>query len=224
VRDQALALKWRESCPTLPVTIETPTLDDIWSAAQLKAKFPISCADAFTVALAQTPLPRDDRRRGVSRSSWSRNRLGRRLIFQSGNHAARAVSNALMPRRRSDRQILEAVRRASELAAVSGHHRLRRGIHGLAIVVSTAPLFGLFGTVIGIVNSFPGCGCDKSTLLGAITKLLGEAFVPSALGLLIAITAWWIRTCLTDRVEALALEAAGAADELVRQLRARQWV
>jgi len=37
----------------LPVTIETPTLDDIWSAAQLKAKFPISCADAFTVALAE---------------------------------------------------------------------------------------------------------------------------------------------------------------------------
>ena len=129
-----------------------------------------------------------------------------------------------MPRRRSDRQILEAVRRASELAAVSGHHRLRCGIHGLAIVVSTAPLFGLLGTVIGIVNSFPGCGCDKSTLLAAITRLLGEAFVPCALGLLVAIAAWWIRTCLTNRAEALALEADSAPDQLVRQLRARQLV
>ena len=44
---------WRESSATLPVTIEVPNPSDIWSAAVLKARFPISYADAFAAALAQ---------------------------------------------------------------------------------------------------------------------------------------------------------------------------
>ena len=49
----ALAEFWRESSRTLPVTIEVPTIDEIWSAAVLKSRFPISYADGFAAALAQ---------------------------------------------------------------------------------------------------------------------------------------------------------------------------
>jgi uncharacterized protein len=49
----ALAQSWRESSRTLPITIETPNIDDIWSAATLKGKYPISFADAFAFAIAQ---------------------------------------------------------------------------------------------------------------------------------------------------------------------------
>ena len=49
----ALAESWRESAATLPVTIEVPTAEDIWSAASIKGRFPISYADAFAAALAQ---------------------------------------------------------------------------------------------------------------------------------------------------------------------------
>jgi len=42
---EALAESWRESSRTLPVTIEVPTGDDIWNAASLKGRFPISHAD-----------------------------------------------------------------------------------------------------------------------------------------------------------------------------------
>lgn len=48
-----LAESWRESSRTLPVTIEVPTADDIWHAASLKGRFPISYADAFAAALAE---------------------------------------------------------------------------------------------------------------------------------------------------------------------------
>ncbi len=48
-----LAESWRESSRTLPVTIEVPATDDIWRAASLKGRYPISYADAFAVALAQ---------------------------------------------------------------------------------------------------------------------------------------------------------------------------
>ena len=50
---EALAEAWRESSQTLPVTIEVPTAEDIWNAASLKGRFPISYADAFAAALTQ---------------------------------------------------------------------------------------------------------------------------------------------------------------------------
>ena len=49
----ALAESWRESSPTLPVTIEVPATGDIWNAASLKGRFPIAYADGFAAALAQ---------------------------------------------------------------------------------------------------------------------------------------------------------------------------
>lgn len=49
----ALADSWRESSGTFPVTIEVPTLDDIWQAASLQGLFPISYAGAFAAALSQ---------------------------------------------------------------------------------------------------------------------------------------------------------------------------
>ena len=48
-----LAESWRASSRTLPVTIEVPAHEDIWSAATLKSQYPIAYADAFAAALAQ---------------------------------------------------------------------------------------------------------------------------------------------------------------------------
>jgi len=50
---ESLAEFWREASRTLPATIDVPGADDIWSAARLKAQFPIAYADAFAAALAQ---------------------------------------------------------------------------------------------------------------------------------------------------------------------------
>jgi predicted nucleic acid-binding protein len=60
----ALADDWRTLSQTLPVTVEVPTMSDIWDAATLKGQFPISYADAFAAALAQKydcPLITEDR-------------------------------------------------------------------------------------------------------------------------------------------------------------------
>ena len=50
---EALALAWRESCGTLPVTAAVATADEIWNAAELNGRFPIGFAGAFAAALAQ---------------------------------------------------------------------------------------------------------------------------------------------------------------------------
>ena len=66
-RSEDLAESWLGSSRTLPVTIEAPTADDIWRAASLKGRFPISYADAFAAALAQKhdcPLVTGDREFG----------------------------------------------------------------------------------------------------------------------------------------------------------------
>ena len=50
---RTLAENWRRTSGALPITIETPTLEDIWEAAVLKGGFRISYADAFAAALAR---------------------------------------------------------------------------------------------------------------------------------------------------------------------------
>lgn len=52
-REEAIALRWREMSGTLPVTIEVPSIEDIWEAAALKGQFPLAYGDAFAAALAQ---------------------------------------------------------------------------------------------------------------------------------------------------------------------------
>jgi predicted nucleic acid-binding protein len=61
---EELADSWRQSSQTLPVTIEIPNAENIWSAASLKSRFAIAYADAFAAALAQKhkcPLVTGDR-------------------------------------------------------------------------------------------------------------------------------------------------------------------
>src|SRR6476619_3237751 len=48
---------------------------------------------------------------------------------------------------------IEASKRALERAEAIVHAELKRGLGGLATIGSTAPLVGLFGTVVGILNA-----------------------------------------------------------------------
>lgn len=50
--NEDLAKSWRDLSKTLPVTIEVPSGEEIWQAAELKGRFPIAYADAFAAALA----------------------------------------------------------------------------------------------------------------------------------------------------------------------------
>lgn len=52
-QQRTAAETWRRAAPTLPVTIDIPSVEDIWAAAELKGRFPISYADAFAAGLAQ---------------------------------------------------------------------------------------------------------------------------------------------------------------------------
>ena len=59
----------------------------------------------------------------------------------------------------------------------------------LATVGSTAPFIGLFGTVWGIMNSFPSIAISRNTSLAIVAPGIAEALFATALGLLAAIPA-----------------------------------
>jgi predicted nucleic acid-binding protein len=52
-RSESVGELWRSLCRTLPVTFEVPSGEEIWKAAFLKGRHPISYADAFAAGLAQ---------------------------------------------------------------------------------------------------------------------------------------------------------------------------
>ncbi len=59
----------------------------------------------------------------------------------------------------------------------------------LATISSAAPFVGLFGTVLGIINSFQSIGTTGVTSLASVAPGISEALVATAAGLLAAIPA-----------------------------------
>ena len=82
-------------------------------------------------------------------------------------------------------------RAGSEIARIEAGAARRMG-HGagvLAIVGSTAPFVGLFGTVWGIMNSFISISESNTTNLAIVAPGIAEALLATAIGLVAAIPA-----------------------------------
>ena len=60
----------------------------------------------------------------------------------------------------------------------------------LSIISSTAPFIGLFGTVVGILETFSKLGNTTSASLNVIAPAISEALVATAAGILVAIPAY----------------------------------
>jgi biopolymer transport protein ExbB len=110
---------------------------------------------------------------------------------------------------------IEASKRALERTEAIVHSELRRGLGGLAMIGSTAPFVGLFGTVMGILNAFVDINNQKAAGLGAVAGGIAEALVTTAIGLLVAIPAVMMFNYLTGRVEAFDVEMDNSSSELI---------
>lgn len=94
----------------------------------------------------------------------------------------------------------------------------RRMIPGLAIVGATAPLLGLFGTVIGIMNAFLGIASKGSGNIQAVAPGIAEALLATAAGLGAAIPAVIAYNVFTGRSERLEGELERLAQETIGAL------
>ena len=114
----------------------------------------------------------------------------------------------------SDKKIMEATVRSMESSANLTHARLKRGLNALATIGSTAPFVGLFGTVIGIMNSFRGTTAERSTYIGMVSGGISEALVTTSLGLLVAVPAVWAYNYFSTKLESFDLEMNSSVDAI----------
>jgi biopolymer transport protein ExbB/TolQ len=77
----------------------------------------------------------------------------------------------------------------------------KKGLSFLAIVSSTAPFIGLFGTVVSILVAFGHMG--NNTSLSLVAPAISEALIATAVGILVAIPAYSFHQILANRFEDL---------------------
>lgn len=65
-----------------------------------------------------------------------------------------------------------------------------KGLTWLSIIASTSPFIGLFGTVIGILETFTALGSKSSASLSVVAPAISEALIATAAGIGVAIFAY----------------------------------
>ncbi len=102
----------------------------------------------------------------------------------------------------------ERLNNAMQIATSEAIQKLEKSLGFLAIIGSTAPFIGLFGTVWGIMNSFQGIAVSKNTSLAVVAPGIAEALLATAIGLFAAIPAVFFYNILTAKINQF-LEKAG---------------
>lgn len=74
------------------------------------------------------------------------------------------------------------------------------GLSWLSIVSTTSPFIGLFGTVVGILESFAKFSSHSKVGFSVIAPAISEALVATAAGIFVAIFAYTFHQILTRKV------------------------
>ena len=75
-----------------------------------------------------------------------------------------------------------------------------KGISWLSIISSTSPFIGLFGTVIGILESFAMFSTQSKVAFSVIAPAISEALVATAAGIFVAVFAYTFHQIMVRRV------------------------
>ena len=119
----------------------------------------------------------------------------------------------------ADPRVTEAALRDTfETAGRSAVHRMERYLNSLGTIASAAPLLGLLGTVIGMIEIFgsqaPSGGNNPALLAHGISVALYN----TAFGLIIAIPSLMLYRYFRGRVDEYTLEMELATDRMVPHL------
>lgn len=109
--------------------------------------------------------------------------------------------------------------KAMEAAAGDELKKMRRYMGALDTMITVAPLLGILGTVVGIINSFEMIGSVGIEAPQAVTAGIAQALITTAAGLSIAIFAVFPYNYFNARVEnaARSIEKYATSLEIVYQ-------
>jgi biopolymer transport protein ExbB len=95
--------------------------------------------------------------------------------------------------------------------------RLERGLVVLEIIIGVAPLLGLVGTILGMMDVFADIGETGLNNATALAHGISEILTATLVGLLIAIPALVAWGYFSKKVEVLAVEMESLCDEFIRR-------
>ncbi len=133
---------------------------------------------------------------------------GARAALQGDRSAVSAALAAAM-RLASRRVPQKAIEDEVQRIALTRLHDLQRGFRALDAIVQVAPLLGLFGTVLGMIEAFrqlqsAGAAVDPSILAGGIWVALLTTAAGLALAMPVSLVLTWLETRLEN--ERVAIE------------------
>ena len=138
--------------------------------------------------------------------------LGMASIFESGFREFTRLSS------QDDvtaAKIVDECQRAMRIAQLREVDRLEQSLATLATIGSTSPYIGLFGTVIGIMNTFRELSGQQTATLAAVAPGISEALIATAMGLFAAIPAVVAYNRYADKVARLEIRYDGFSEELI---------
>jgi biopolymer transport protein ExbB len=113
------------------------------------------------------------------------------------------------------------LRSAMEGAGRVAAHKMERYLSALATIASTAPLMGLFGTVIGMIEIFgaqAATGGNSGSTPAQLAHGISVALYNTAFGLMVAIPSLIFWRYFRARVDAYLLTLELASERLLRHL------
>jgi len=111
----------------------------------------------------------------------------------------------------------ESIDRAVQSYLSAQRLDLERGLNVLATLGSNAPFIGLFGTIMGIIQSFGILSTQQGSAMNAVMLGLAEALIATAVGLFVAIPAVISYNYFSQRLRNFTLEAQSLRDYYVSQ-------
>jgi len=112
-------------------------------------------------------------------------------------------------------KMVDECQRAMRVAQMREVDRLEQSLATLATIGSTSPYVGLFGTVIGIMNSFRELAGVQTATIAMVAPGISEALVATAMGLFAAIPAVVAYNRYADKVIRLETRYDGFVEEFL---------
>jgi len=111
-----------------------------------------------------------------------------------------------------------ALRQTFESAGRGAAHQLERYLNALGTIAAAAPLLGLLGTVVGMIEIFGSQAPTGATNPAALAHGISVALYNTAFGLIIAIPSLMFYRYFRGRVDEHLLSLEQAAEQLVPHL------
>ena len=136
----------------------------------------------------------------------------------SGPNVSKSGKAGGVKSRQSQQTIMDNLERALNRANLDQVNKLEKTLGFLASSGNTAPFIGLFGTVIGILETFSMLGSQSSASLSVIAPAISEALIATAAGIAVAVFAYTFHLILKRKAYELSSLLSSQSEVILSQV------